>query len=760
MIKPTAHVPHPKLEWRDDTPVSTAFDDVYFSRAGGIAETEHVFLRGNGLPERWTNQNINGHGNPCVALYGASPQGEGLGVIPPSANTNKDFTIAELGFGTGLNFLVTLKAFRATAARSARLNYIAIEKYPFTPEQLRELLAHHPELANEAEELIAAYPLRLPGIHRVHLGHVSLTLCFGDVEEMLAELEQSELTVRSALWREPRSGRGYPAPVAGVGDKVPFSHPFVNAWYLDGFSPAKNSDMWSEKIYQQMRRLSAPEATFATFTAASHVRRGLEAVGFTVTKTQGFGHKREMLVGVMSHQSSVAIKEESRVESRESNEETYSRAVVPPPIGGRLGGGRYLSPSEQLTPPPQPSPCGGGSESSSLTLRTAQTSIFVVGGGIAGATLARALAERGYRVTLLERGAVASGASGNAAGVLFPQITKQWGGASAWYFTAYGFALRQLIHWQAQGLRFEHAMCGMLRLPRHAEEEYLLQHLAQTHEIDASIVHWLDREAASAVAGVALQTGAAFFPQGTWLNPAALCAALLQHENITVNEKIGAESLTREGSAWRITTNDGGVYDSDICCITAAHETGSLLGEYGITLGCVGGQVSLFAQGNNAPRLRSILCHKGYVIPLTESCVASHGEPLAAGVGGDSRLGGEEPPTINSYIVGATYHRDAMTEVNEQRHAENKAALEEILPGWMQGEATFGRSSIRATTPDRLPIIGAVDDGLYVATGYGSRGLLSAPLAAEMIASAIAGEISPVSKQLQTLTRPLRFKKA
>ncbi len=168
--------------------------------------------------------------------------------------------------------------------------------------------------------------------------------------------------------------------------------------------------------------------------------------------------------------------------------------------------------------------------------------------------------------------------------------------------------------------------------------------------------------------------------------------------------------------------------------------------------------MSLFTQGNDAPRLRSILCHKGYVIPLSEPRVASHGEPR--GEHGVSEAKGTRSPSNNSYLVGATYHRDAMTEVNDTRHAENKSALEEILPDWMHGEAIAGRSSIRCTTPDRLPIIGAVDDGLYVATGYGSRGLLSAPLAAEMIASAIAGEVSPVGKQLQTLTRPLRFTKA
>lgn len=617
MTKPTAHVPAPTLELRDGVPVSTAFDDVYFSRAGGAAETEYVFLHGNGLPKRWQEKNA--------------------------------FTVGELGFGTGLNFLVTLKAFRETANIQARLHYIAIEKFPFMPEQLRELLAQQPELAMQVEELLAVYPLRLPGIHRLHLGNVSLTLCFGDVLEMLREINSP-----------------------------------IDAWYLDGFSPAKNGEMWDENMYQHMQRLSAPDATVATFTAASHVRRGLKAAGFTVTKTKGFGHKREMSSGVF-----------------EGGVAKHCVASHGEPAGRGFGGKAPIN------------------------------KIIIIGAGIAGATLARALAERGYAVTILEHYAIASGASGNAAGVLFPQITKQWGLASDWYFTAYSYALRQLRHWQSQGLVFEHAACGMLRLPRHADEEMLLQHLADTHGLDASIVHWLGRDAASAQAGVSLQTGAAFFPEGTWLNPAQLCAALVQHKHITLRAQTGVKSLARVGECWQLTLAGGEVLETKYCCMTAAHESAALLGNYGLKLGAVGGQVSMFNAADAASPLRSILCHSGYVIP----------------VGG-------------RILVGATYHREDMLSVTAERHDENRAALNEILPGWMHSDAVDGRSSARATTPDRLPYVGALNDGLYVSTGHGSRGLLSAPLAAEMIASRIAGETSPVSVALQHITRPLRFNKA
>jgi tRNA 5-methylaminomethyl-2-thiouridine biosynthesis bifunctional protein len=627
----TAHLPLPALELRDGLPVSSAFEDVYFSRAGGMAETEHVFLKGNGLPERWM----------AIRMHA--------------------FTIAELGFGTGLNFLVTLRAFRATAPATARLHYVSIEKFPFTPAVLKQLLAFHPELSGEAAELLAAYPMRLPGLHRLHFGRVTLTLCFGDVQEILPQLiwPQTAPSQASALLHEGMHGS-------------------IDAWYLDGFSPAKNPEMWGDAIYQQVARMSAPGATFATFTAASHVRRGLAAVGFTVTKQPGFGHKREMSKGIFEGVS-----------------------LTP-------------SPQKRLTP----------------AARTAQSNMMVVGGGIAGATLARAMAERGYSVTVLERAEVASGASGNAAGVLFPQITKHWSTASAWYFAAYSYALGQIARWHAEGLTFEHARAGMLRLPRNPEEAQWLTQLSDTHGLDTEIVHWLTCDEASARAGVALPTGAAFFPHGTWLNPGQLCNALLQHEHITLRTQAMVEAINRDGDGWRITLAGDEIVKAPVCCITAAYESAAWLAAYGITLGHVGGQISEFPRGDAGAPLSSILCHSGYVIPKAQHL-----------------------------LVGATYHREDMLAVTAQRHAQNQAALAAIVPTMPLREAVGGRSAIRATTGDRMPIIGAIDEGLYVASGFGSRGLLSAPLAAEMIASHVVGEAPPVAHALLAAVNPLRFKK-
>ncbi len=645
----SAHVPLPQFVMRDGTPVSAAFDDVYFSRAGGIAETEHVFLRGNGLPERFAH--------------------------------HTDFHIAELGFGTGLNFLVTWKAFAAHAPQDAHLHYLAVEKFPLTPAMLTEALAAYPELADYAAALIAATPLRLPGWHRIHLPRVTLTLGFGEAGALLCASRLMGVSPPNPL----PSG----SPGATHATNFFLKESSTHAFFLDGFAPAKNPDMWSDAALDAIATMAAPDATFATFTAAGAVRRGLAARGFAVEKIPGFGHKREMLVGQRNTQAEI---------------HGMRSALWREPLAAGVSAQRV-----------------GGKE---------PPSILILGAGIAGATTARALAERGFRVTVLDRGAIAGGASGNAAGVLFPQLTKRWTPSAAWYFAGYSFALAQLARWKADGLSFAHAQCGMVRLPRHEVEEAQLRMLNETLGLDASIAHWVEANEARDRAGVSLTTGGAWFPHGTWVAPGELCAALLTHPNITLNEHTEATALTREGAGWRVETRDETVYETTHCILATAHDT-TTLAPHPLTLNAVGGQVSVFEASDVSAPLRAILCHKGYVIPAGERV-----------------------------LIGATYnHGDASYNVTDENHAKNIAEVETFLPGWIHGQPRRGRTSLRATTPDRLPYVGALAEGLYVSAGHGSRGLLSAPLGAEIIASAIAGEHTPVTADLLAAVNPLRFTK-
>lgn len=226
---------------KDGEPLaSPLYGDIYFSAQGGLAEKRHVFVAGNGLPARW-------RGRPR-------------------------FAICETGFGTGLSFLAAGCAFAESAAPEQRLDYVGIEKHPLEIETLRRTLAPWREdLSPLMEAFLDSYPLRTPGFHRILFEtqagpRLTLTLLLGDVNALLPELD---------------------APAG------------IDAWFLDGFTPAKNPDMWTPDLFAQMRRLSAPRATFATFTAAGAVRRGLEEAGFTVEKRKGFGYKHDMLAGAL-----------------------------------------------------------------------------------------------------------------------------------------------------------------------------------------------------------------------------------------------------------------------------------------------------------------------------------------------------------------------------------------------------------------------------------------------------------------------------
>lgn len=282
------------LEWRGNAPVSTRFDDVYYSQENGLEETEFVFLQGIDAPTCWSESD--------------------------------KFVIAETGFGTGLNFLATYRAWKNSGAKG-KLTYISVEKYPLTEDALAEAHQTFPELAAFSKELCAAWPPPAPGFHTRSFagGQIQLLLLFGEASEAFADL-----------------------------------HGAVDAWYLDGFAPAKNPEMWTEALFDQIHRLSKQETKFATFTAAGFVKRALKERGFQVEKTPGYGRKRERLIGQMTEPGTYTAPKNNRMPE-------WASVPTPRPDGTTL----------------------------------------IIGAGIAGSCLARLLQDQGTDVLLLSDGAPA-----------------------------------------------------------------------------------------------------------------------------------------------------------------------------------------------------------------------------------------------------------------------------------------------------------------------------------------------------------------
>ncbi len=219
------------LAWREtdlgQVPISTRFDDPYYSLDNGLSETNHVFIQGNDLPTRFKN----------------------------------NLHIAELGFGTGLNFLATVQAWQS-AGKPGTLTFTSFEGYPLNTDQATAALKAFPDLRPQTAPLLTIWEDAMQGPATYAPG-ITLHVITGDVRNTLP------------AWADT-----------------------ADAWFLDGFSPAKNPDMWEPALMQAVADHTAPNGTLATYTAAGHVRRALADAGFEITRTPGFGRKRHMTRGV------------------------------------------------------------------------------------------------------------------------------------------------------------------------------------------------------------------------------------------------------------------------------------------------------------------------------------------------------------------------------------------------------------------------------------------------------------------------------
>lgn len=582
------------LNWKDGaTPESAAFGDVYFSRGGGRAETEYVFLGGCGLPEGWNRPGC--------------------------------YRIGETGFGTGLNFLHSWQRFLATAPRDAALHYLSVEAFPLSPADLARALAGWE--GEEAASLLAYYPLPVPGWHRMRFGRVTLTLGFGDATALLRDTDAS-----------------------------------IDAWYLDGFAPAKNVSMWQEALYDEIARLSHEGTRLASFTAAGEVRRGLAARGFAIERRPGFGRKRHAINGV------------------------YTRAPAP-------------------------------------RMRPAHETVAVIGAGIAGVSAAYALARQGMEVTLYDAAPqAASAASGNPAAVLYPQMTQHYGSNMAWHMGGFAHTVRALQHAPYA------ALTGMLKTPKDEREESRLR--AACARFEPEVVRWVDAEEASALLGVKIPRAGAWFCRSGWVDPRAWCAAWLQQEPVVTRYDRRMDGLVRKNGYWQLRFAQGGSVEVRHAVLANAAEAARLYPALQGDMRLSAGQISLVPAGEMPP-LQAVLCHKGYSIP-TQTCT----------------------------LIGATYAHDDLSEaVTQENHAKNAEETQHALPGCTlrPTPAWQGRTALRASTRDRLPLVGRLEEGLYITAGHGSRGMVSAPLAGELIASLMTGDILPVSRSLAASVDPLRF---
>lgn len=644
----------PKIVWgENNTPISIDYDDVYFNPVDGFKEAHHVFVQKNDLLTRF--------------------------------ESSTDFTIAETGFGTGLNFLVTLELWLANNP-NGRLHYIAFEKYPPLPETILQALVAFPSLKRFTDALLAVYPDRIAGWHQVSLfdQRVQLTLWFGDAIAGLTELN-------------PRQTQ-------------------INAWFLDGFTPSKNPEMWQPALYQNMARLSNEATTFATFTSASEVRQELAKMGFEVRKYDGFRYKKEMCAGRLQQKRPF-----------------HSKTPW------------FDLPKKQLK----------------------VESAIVVGAGLSGAAVAYALARNGIKVTVLESESdVAQQASSNLAGAIHPLVTADWNIRSRLYYQGFQTTLKWLSEWVRCG-EVVGDLNGLVQLAVDPVHHERCETAHQRFNLPDTFMQLLNAQDASSLAGTATPFSAAFFPGGGWIEPSSVVRKCLSHSNISVKcqktvLEVNALVDTIKGSTQvQLMTDCGEMMQADVVIlasgITDVKTTGVLP-----EIKPLKGQTSYISKDNVGFSLNKTVTHKGYTVSLKDGVLTG-----ATFMAQDMlKTKAREARVENLTMLSEAFSDVEITCPNVRNHLEQdnvafRPTVSDHLPvvgavpdaQWIE-QAYLSQSHTHVVY--RYPAQKYVP-GLYISNGHGARGLMSVFLAAEMLEAEILDLEQKVPESHRSAMHPAKY---
>jgi tRNA 5-methylaminomethyl-2-thiouridine biosynthesis bifunctional protein len=576
--------------------------------------------------------------------------------LPRRFENASRFVVGELGFGTGLNILVALDLWRRVKKPGARLDFVSFEKHPLSPNDFARSHDAWPHFVDLAARMRASYPPPAQGLHRLPLGDDAfLTLVVGDAREFLPRVDAA-----------------------------------VDAWFLDGFAPSKNPDLWTPEIFAEIARLSAPGATAATFTVAGAVRRGLAGAGFTVEKRAGFGRKKEMLA---------------------------ARLACAQPRTPRAP---WFDPENLATMKPG-------------------ASVGIIGGGVAGASLAHEAHAAGLRATLIDEAGLASGASGNVAGLVTPRLDLGDGAPTLFFRSAYLHALATIARLRPEGDDFFSA-CGVLLKATTKDDEERHRRIIEARLLPAG---WIER-----------RDDGLFFPQAGVVDPKRYCALLAEGVDI-MRARAVALRRNANGVEIELATRERLSFDAVVlangCDALRFVETRTL------PLSGMMGQIEHFP---DAPAPRHAIAFGPYAAPGPKGGI----------------------------VIGATYEKiEARATATATRAAtlSNIEAVGAVLPEFstLDPAASLPRAAVRCQTPDRLPVAGAVPDwdyfgasyddlrfgrtrdyarahvfpNVFILSGLGSRGLVTAPLCAAYVIAQMTGAPFPVERAVADAINPARF---
>ncbi|KTD08207.1 bifunctional tRNA (5-methylaminomethyl-2-thiouridine)(34)-methyltransferase MnmD/FAD-dependent 5-carboxymethylaminomethyl-2-thiouridine(34) oxidoreductase MnmC [Legionella jamestowniensis] len=655
MSSPFIPIETAKLSWCNGLPVSVEFDDIYFSTEGGLQETEHVFIKGNRLLERWQ-------------------------VLPDDR-----FVIAETGFGSGLNFLLTWSLWMQHAPASARLYFISCEKFPLTKEDLGRCLDLWPQLKNEAQALLAEYPVLTPGFHHLSFnnGRINLTLMLGEATSCFNELlicgvEPLESQLRTQ---------------------------YIDAWFLDGFAPAKNAAMWSEDLFRCIGLLSRLGTTLATFSAAGEVKKKLQQVGFNVQKLKGFGRKRDMITAEYIHQ--------------------------PDHVMGPF----------RVTP-----------WHAAIPQRIIRKKAIVIGAGLAGCYMAYALSKRQWDVILIDgQNEVGRGASGNQNAVIYPKLSSYQSPLTLFMLMAFLFATREY-----KKLLGEHPigeLCGILQLAFNDKERLAQASLDSWLSIYPELGSLVDSKQASNLAGISLDTNGLFIPLSGWIDSRALCQLLINQPGIQFIPNTVIDRLNLEGNRWHADS-----YSAEVLVIANGYQAAQFPETNFLPLKAIRGQMSDIESNQHSQCLKIPVCGDGHILPARNGMHA---------VGATYHLGvAHDHYDAMDDLANLLRLQKIAPHLNWPKQTKNswcgiRGAMTDYLPavGLVPNALEFNQqfATLKTNAKRWLPIAGSYYPGLYLCAGFGSRGLTTIPLAAEWLAASINQEAFFLPRTLIQALSPARF---
>jgi tRNA 5-methylaminomethyl-2-thiouridine biosynthesis bifunctional protein len=585
--------------------------------------------------------------------------------LPSRWAGREQFVIVESGFGLGTNFLATWHAWREDPRRPRRLHFVSVERHPLPAGTLAHC-APAP-LAALASELARAWPLPLTGLHRLafEAGAVTLTLGFGDARTLVPEL------------------------VLGA-----------DAFYLDGFAPDRNPELWDPALLKALARLARPDATLASWTAARAVRDALTAVGFEVGLREGFDAKRHMLVA------------------------------------------RY-APRFRTRRHDPASPYAGAREA------------IVIGAGLAGCASALALARRGWHVALLEQGAhAASGASALPSGLLHPTLTADDSHAARLLRAGFLFGRRQLDGMHA-GEPLVTASGALQMLGDELDEDRWPELLRQ-QQWPAGFVRWSQPPEVGEALGLRPRRGGLWFDQGAVVSAAGWCRAMLAGEaGIRLHSGHQAIRIARQSDSWLVEACGVPIARAPVVVIASAMDAPRLLETQFAPVRPVRGRTTRLAAGELA-RLRAGIAGQGYVVPGLDGHVAVGAtyEPI----GPDQGPGITEQTAHESNLerLSKLLAQPAPVRIEGGFDGIRSVATDRTpLAGIVADEraALDARSGLQGAHLADLPRRG----GLYCNFALGSRGLALAPLLGELVACLIEGEPAPIERSLAATVDPARF---